>query len=128
MIAGINYSNGLIIDVKSTTQCTYNQIPSLDKNKVCKNGNYYYQGPGGEVYYVLGTTPVFYLNVCKMLCGGGTQINGQCGEKNPVGYDTCIADLQPQKGCKNSAVPLVQDETGAYYYAQTVDISVPCTI
>ena len=88
IIAGIRYSQGMIIDVKSNTQCKYPSLPQL--------------------------------NVCKSLCGGSTDINGQCGDKNPAHFAQCLADLQPQSGCKNSAVPLVEDNNKSYYYAQKV--------
>lgn len=127
IIAGIKYSKGMAIDVKSNTQCSYPSLPILDENKICADKNYYYQSPTGN-YYILGKNPVFYLNVCKSLCGGGTEINGQCNSKNPLGFEECLADLQPQSGCKNSAVPLVQDEDKNYYYAQQVNISIPCKI
>ena len=127
IIAGINYSKGMVIDIKNNTHCSYQALPNLDKNKICKDGKYYYQSQTGN-YYILGREPVFYLNVCKSLCGGGTEINGQCGEENPAGFNSCLADLQPQSGCKNSAVPLVQDEDKNYYYAQQVNISIPCKI
>jgi hypothetical protein len=127
IVAGVNYSKGMVIDVKNNTQCKYQSLPLLDVKKVCKDGRYYYQSPGGN-YYILGKNPVFYLNVCKSLCGGGTQTNGQCGQENPAGYDICLADLQPQSGCKNSVVPLVEDPEKNYYYAQQVNISIPCKI
>lgn len=127
IIAGINYSKGMVVDVKSNTVCSYKGLPLLDDKKICKDGKYYYQSPDGN-YYILGKDPVFYLNVCKSLCGGGTEINGQCGAKNPLGFKECLADLQPQSGCKNSVVPLVQDKEKNYYYAQQVNISIPCKI
>jgi hypothetical protein len=127
VIAGINYSKSMIIDVKNNSQCSFQDLPLLDKNQVCNNGEYYYQSPTGN-YYILGKNPIFYLSVCKILCGGGTELNGQCGEINPAGFDKCLDDLQPQSGCKNSAVPLVQDENKNLYYAQEVNISIPCKI
>ena len=119
IIAGIRYSQGMIIDVKSNTQCKYPSLSQLNEDNKCSDGTYYYQSPS-ELYYTLGKNPVLYLNVCKSLCGGSTDINGQCGDKNPAHFAQCLADLQPQTGCKNSAVPLVEYINKIYYYAQKV--------
>lgn len=127
IIAGSRYDEGMIIQVSAPTQCKYPTLPLLTSTNQCKDGTYYFQSPGGN-YYILGTQPVFYHTVCKSLCGGGTDINGQCGEKNPAGFNICLADLKPQAGCKNSAVPLAIDDEKTIYYAQEVNISVPCKI
>ena len=128
IIAGKKYSKSMVIDIKNNSSvCKYSSLPLLNKNNQCNDGSYYYQSPGGN-YYILGKKPIFYHTVCKSLCGGATGINGQCGQENPAGFNICLADLQPQEGCKNTAVPLMEDEEKNYYYAQSVNINIPCKI
>lgn len=124
-LAAYKYDQGLKIIPKENTPCKYSNLPSLKDDKKTSKGLFSYQSEGGN-YYTLGTSPVFYHTVCKKLCGGGTDKNGECSDnKNPKGYQTCIDDLQPQGNCKNSAVPLVKDDKNNDYYAQEVFLSQP---
>ena len=97
------YSKGLNIQVVNPPSklCSYPDIPSLDKTNICKSNK-------------------FYLSVCNQLCGGSTTKSGQC---SVTGFNECVDQLQPQKGCKNSSVPLVYSEdnnTRTLYYADKV--------
>lgn len=125
VIALHKYDQGLKVIPKENTVCKYNSLPPLNQNNITKKKLFYYQSEGGN-YYTLGLDPVFYQTVCKKLCGGATDKNGQCSDnKNPAGFQTCIDDLQPQGACKNSAVPLVKDDKNNDYYAQEVFLSQP---
>lgn len=123
---GINQAQGKIIEVQDSSQvCTYNSLPDINTMPKDKEGNYYYHQEGNNNYYILDRNSVFYLNVCKSLCGGATEKNGQCGTNNPLGFQECLNDLQPDQDCKNSAVPLAVDSNNNYYYAQSVSLQQP---
>ena len=116
------YSKGLNVQVVNPPSkvCSYSDIPSLDKTNICKSNNSAFFYISGQLKYTLSTTPKFYLSVCNQLCGGSTTKSGQC---SVTGFNECVDQLQPQKGCKNSSVPLVYSDdnnTRTLYYADKV--------
>lgn len=124
IIAGINYSKALVVNVQEPLQCEYPNLPVLNNDNINKNDKYFLSKD--NICFSLDTNPIFYLNVCNQLCGGSTKTTGQCNDKgNPVGYDDCLKILKPAQGCKNSASPLATFNN-IDYYAQSVSLNSPC--
>lgn len=123
VIAGLNYSKSLVVKVQEPLQCEYKNLPTLNDNNIDDNKYFITKD---NICFSLSTKPVFYLNICNQLCGGGTNTTGQCNDNgNPGGYDNCVKTLKPSQGCKNSASPLAS-LNGVDYYAQSVSLNSPC--
>ena len=114
VIAMINYSKALEIDIlNKPPKCDYSDVKDLPHgihqfNSKDSTDSLMLNG----IHYKLSTTPTYYLNVCKQICGGSLNSQGEC---NTVGnikqFNICTSLLEPKSTCSSSELPIAIKST-----------------
>ena len=76
IIAGINYTKALEVNVQEPLQCDYPNLQVLSDDNINKDNNYFINKD--NICFSLDIKQSYYLTVCSQLCGGSTKTTGQC--------------------------------------------------